>query len=74
MKPTNDVYSDDFQSMLDPYFTSGYVESDKFRYSLWDKDRARSALALTRPRKSTRHWGNATLGTRFIGQGKPSTA
>lgn len=66
MKCTNDIYSDDFESKLDPYFTSGYVEAAYTRYSRFDKNDARSALATKRPRAHSRHWGNAPLGMRMI--------
>lgn len=73
MKCTNDIYSDTFESRMDIYFTSGYTEAAYVKYTRWDKDGARSALALTRPRRGSRHWGNAPLGMRIIRDGDKKT-
>ena len=59
--PCNDVLSPKFESKLDPFFTSK-VESNRWgKYSTWDKDTARSALATKRP-IPTKHWAQAQLG------------
>lgn len=67
MTCTNDIYSDTFESKMDPYFKSDYLTNDRLMGRL-DQDSARSALATTRPRGS-RYWGNAPLGMRIIGNG-----
>ena len=60
---TNDVHSENFESKLDPFFTSE-VKSDRWgKYSSWGKDEARSALAPTRKPRS-RDWCKGELGVR----------
>jgi hypothetical protein len=63
--PTNDIYSESFESKCDPYFTAAYQEDQWGRYRRWDKDAARSALATTRPRRAA-VWAQGTLGMRMI--------
>lgn len=56
MKSTNDVHSEEFESKLDPFFTSAVTEGQWGKYERWDKDLARSALATTKPLRS-KSWG-----------------
>jgi hypothetical protein len=48
MNSDNDIYSKNFQSKTDPYFTSKEKEAKGSYCTRWGKDDARSNLALTR--------------------------
>ena len=60
MNSENNVHSPDFQSKIDPFFTSVEKEPKGTNYTRWGKDEARSALATTRP---TRFWAQGAVGT-----------
>ena len=71
MTSDNDVFSDNFESKLDEYFTKAYVEGWAGRYQRWDKDSARSSLAITKPpRRASKMWTQAPLGMRVIREPK----
>lgn len=62
MNCDNDVYSPDFESKVDPYFTSA-LEADRWgKYNRWDKSDVRSALTTTKPIKPPRYQTQGILG------------
>ena len=56
---TNDVHSQDFESKIDPFFTSQEKEAKGTNFTRWGKDDARSALATTR---HSRYWTQGIIG------------
>lgn len=65
MNPTNDVFSPNFESKLDPFFTAAVQEDRRGRYYRIDYDAARSMLATHKPLKAY-PWAQAPLGMRRI--------